>query len=768
MAGSEFDFFDESNTGSGGNSGNIDPVLILIKVIRNWPIIVLSCVMGLLVVLIYHRYTTERYSLRGSIMIPEENPNIATGFFREFIGGGFTPNFLNELEVLRSEDVTAAAIDSLDFNIEYYSKGRIKTIEEYKTLPFLIIPNENHAQVYNREFLISFYENNDFRLTFADDEEHSKSPLYKPNSMIQTESYSFTVFFERSVSLNGKSYTFKFREREDLVREWNSRLNVSFLREFTTIAVIRLNHSEPKKGANFINTLMEVYRSQELKRKNDLADKTISYINRELKVLDDTLAIYESMLDRVKVEERTLNLENVGDPILNRLTALERRKGELEGSIRSLEQNLLFLQDSTKWQDAFPPIMVSENQLLTKSFERLQELVLDRAKLSNNLAPFNPIIKERTNEINGLVSSIKTNASLQIEEYKEELQVIERDIKSSEKEFSNYPEKQRQLSDIQRIYNVYVGMFQFLQQKRAEAGIAKASNEANAQVVDKATPNVKAIFPNKPFNYVVGAGVGLLLPLMFFVLREVLNDKVEFRKQIEKLTSIPVIGMIGHNKYEGNLAVLKHPKSIMSESFRAIRSNMAFFGRDRKIQTVLVTSNASGEGKSFCSLNLASMLAVSGKKTVLIGLDLRKPKLYDDFGLTNDFGVSNYLAGFVDRDKIIQKTAYENLDLIAAGPVPPNPAELLISDEMKELIQYLKDHYEQVIIDTPPVGIVADTFNLTHLADLNIFVVRQNYTVKQVFPFLNDITKKGIVKNATLLLNDFKVNRGYGYGYGYG
>ena len=408
MANSEFDFFEENNTGT-GNSSNVDPLLILIKVIRNWPIIVLSCLIGLLVIFIYHRYTTERFSLRGSLLIPEEGSTEASGLFREFIGGGFTPNFLNELEVLKSEDVTAQALDSLDFGIEYYSKGRIKTVEEYRTLPFSIIPPESHSQVYNREFLISFYENNNFRVTFASDEKHQESALYKPNSLIETDNYSFTVFFDRSVSLNGKSYTFKFRDREGLIREWNNRLRVTYLREFTTIAVLALNHSEPKKGANFINTVMDVYRGQELQRKNDLADKTLSYINRELRILDDTLSIYESQLDRVKVEERTLNLENVGDPILNRLASLEQKKGELEGAIRSLQQNLLFLQDSSKWQDAFPPIMVTENQLLTKSFERLQILVLERKKLLETLAPFNTSVMERTNEINGLVASIETN-----------------------------------------------------------------------------------------------------------------------------------------------------------------------------------------------------------------------------------------------------------------------------------------------------------------------------------------------------------------------
>ena len=334
-------------------------------------------------------------------------------------------------------------------------------------------------------------------------------------------------------------------------------------------------------------------------------------------------------------------------------------------------------------------------------------------------------------------------------------------------DFKKFPVSKRAYNDIARIYEMYYNMFIFFRQKRAEAGILKASNEANSRIVDKASAQVAPIFPKKPVNYAISGILGFALPLIVILLKELLYDKVEFRKQVEKLTSLPIIGMIGHNRYASNLVVLEHPKSAMAESFRALRSNLTFFKRGGDdIKTILITSSVSVEGKSFCSLNLASVLALSGRKTVLVGLDLRKPRLFGDFGLGNERGISNYLAGFVGRDEIIQPTPYENLDLISAGPVPPNPAELTISEALKKLFQSLKEEYHYVVIDTPPMGIVADALNLTKLADINVFVVRKNHTAKQAFQFFNELTKRKTVENATILLNDFKVFGKYGsYGY---
>jgi tyrosine-protein kinase Etk/Wzc len=326
----------------------------------------------------------------------------------------------------------------------------------------------------------------------------------------------------------------------------------------------------------------------------------------------------------------------------------------------------------------------------------------------------------------------------------------------------------RNYLEIERRFNVVNGIYSFLLQKRSEASIVSASNVANSEVVDPAVAPANPFFPNYQLNYLVGGALGLIIPFLFIVIRELTFNRIETRGQLERITSIPIIGVIGHNEQSSNLAIMDKPKSIIAETFRSLRSNLQYFSTEKELQTILVTSGSSGEGKSFCSINLASIMAISGKKTILLGLDLRKPKLYDDFGLTNDLGVSNYLGGFVEMKDIIIHSDYNNLDLIFSGPVPPNPAELLMGTKMDALMSFLKETYDIIIIDTPPIGVVSDTFGLLKYSDINLYLVRHLYTEQDAIKPLNDYRERGMVQNIAIILNDFKSRTGYGYGYNYG
>jgi capsular exopolysaccharide synthesis family protein len=305
-------------------------------------------------------------------------------------------------------------------------------------------------------------------------------------------------------------------------------------------------------------------------------------------------------------------------------------------------------------------------------------------------------------------------------------------------------------------------------QRRSEAAITQASNTSDIVVLNP--PRVGgAISPKVNSNYIIGFFAGVLLPFMAFVLLEFLDTRVQSKEDVERITSIPFIGGVGHKSATENLAVFSRPKSAIAESFRALRSNLNYFiGRNEKA-VILVTSSISGEGKTFTSLNLASVYALSGKRTLIVGADMRKPKLFADFDLKNEAGLSNYLAGLADFNSICQRTTYENLDLISGGPVPPNPSELLLSDRMREFIDDARKVYDIVIIDTPPMAIVTDAFVLTPYADHSLFLVRQNYTPKNLMKTVEDYYSTGKLKNISIVLNDIsRSGPGYGFGYGYG
>ena len=309
-------------------------------------------------------------------------------------------------------------------------------------------------------------------------------------------------------------------------------------------------------------------------------------------------------------------------------------------------------------------------------------------------------------------------------------------------------------------------------QKRYEADITIAASVSDISTLDPAKDTGQGpILPRKPFNYMVALLLGTIVPLFFIIAKEILDTHVHSSDDIERMTPIPILGIVGKKTTTNNLTVFQKPRSAVAESFRALRSNVHFLF-DRKIKdkckTIIVTSSVSGEGKTFVSINLATVFALGGKKTILVGLDLRKPKMFVDFEIGNDIGVVNYLIGEESKSSIIQKTKVPNLDIITSGPVPPNPSELLLSSATDELISKLKDEYDYVIIDTPPIGIVSDAVELLKFTDSVMYVVRQKYTQKGMLKLINEKFDKGEITNISIVLNDFSVKSKYGYEYGYG
>ena len=345
--------------------------------------------------------------------------------------------------------------------------------------------------------------------------------------------------------------------------------------------------------------------------------------------------------------------------------------------------------------------------------------------------------------------------------------LVDRQIGLLEKQMNQLPITQRQYISIQRSYSLLEGMYVFLMQKMSEAGISKASNISSIQRVNPPMQG-GAISPNTSRNYMFGWLIGLLIPAAGFVLVELFNHKVQSKEDIEKITSIPFVGGIGHHDTKDNLAVTLQPKSSVAESFRAIRSNLNFFTGNQIKKVFVVSSSISGEGKTFSTINLATVFAMSGRKTLIIGADMRKPKIFTDFNLTNDRGLSNYLSDLKSFQEVVQHTSVENLDVISGGPVPPNPSELLLTGRFDLLLKEALVTYDYIIIDTPPLAIVTDAFELAKHADHSVFIVRQNYTPKALLKDVDDFYRSGKLKSVSIVLNDiYKTGYGYGYSYGY-
>ncbi len=400
------------------------------------------------------------------------------------------------------------------------------------------------------------------------------------------------------------------------------------------------------------------------------------------------------------------------------------------------------------------------SQLITMSTERASLLRNSNSQQNLFLADLNIRIENVKNTIKETVKNTLNTLTISVRE-------IDSRLSRASGQISQMPKTELQLKGIERKFDLNDAIYTFLLQKRAEAQIARASSIPDYEVVDAAViATSNKVHPKKMLNYLIALFLAFMFPTSVILAKDFLNNKILDPEEIDNLSSFPVIGKVFHNFHRTKTVVNEHPNSSVTESFRAIRTNFQFFSEGGKRQVILVTSSTSGEGKTFCSINLATAFALNGHRTVILEFDLRRPKIHQEFGSTNIIGISSYLIDKAIIEDIIVPTHIENLDLISAGPAAPNPAELINTDRTGELIDKLKEMYDYIIIDSAPAGILAETHLLMKYADLNIFVVRLEYSIRETFRNSLQSLKNNNFNNVSLLINDLNIKRdAYKYGY---
>jgi tyrosine-protein kinase Etk/Wzc len=412
-----------------------NPKEVFFKYIRLWPLFIISCATMLLVVFIYHRYTAEKFSIRTTILIPEENKEIDQGILSALGNFDFGAVFLNEIEILQSKTLTREALDSLDVQVSYFSKGRIKTIEEYKSLPFKIEYDKVHAQLYNRDLKITFFEGN--RFTVAKEEEDGMSKTkYSPNQWIETNEYKIKLRFKNYTDLAGETFDFRIHSNENLIADFHSRLSVTYLKAFTSIAVLTFTTEVPQKGVDFLEELLRVYQKRELDQKNAKANKTIFFINTQMRVIEDTLEQLSAERSNYRISNRFLDLSTKGAELLNRITGLDIETRHLERQIRFLEESKLKLEEDENLQDLVAPSLFGIEDTYLKSFtDNISRLTLEKAALLQYLDPFNSLIKEKEGQIKQLKKSLQNYLGFKIDELNERNDSFQYEINLADVEF---------------------------------------------------------------------------------------------------------------------------------------------------------------------------------------------------------------------------------------------------------------------------------------------------------------------------------------------
>ncbi|MCX7638684.1 MAG: polysaccharide biosynthesis tyrosine autokinase, partial [Cyclobacteriaceae bacterium] len=413
--------------------------------------------------------------------------------------------------------------------------------------------------------------------------------------------------------------------------------------------------------------------------------------------------------------------------------ALETQRADLlirQNYLNYLE-NYMNQEGARLDQIILPASMGINDAILNSLVQQMIALQTDVRLFSSPEKGSNPLIEAKAARIREIKREIESGIKSLRTTDKIKMDYINNQLKALQEQLNNLPSSERQLIAVQRNYALLENLYVFLMQKLSEAAITRAANTSDIILVNPPAAGAP-IYPKPSQNYTIALVLGLFIPFGIFILFELLNNKVQSKEDIEKMTTIPFIGGVGHNTSGGNLTVKERPKSGVAESFRALRSNLNYFTGNKSKQVYMITSSISGEGKTFTTINLATVFALSGKKTLIVGADMRRPKIFEDFKCSNDIGLSTYLSGLHSFEQIIQKTEIENLYLISGGPVPPNPSELLLTDKFSEFIKKSVEQFDFVIIDTPPLALVTDAFVISKFADHTVFVLRQNFSPKQL------------------------------------
>ena len=760
-------------------------------VVLHWYWIVLSTIVALGAAFGYLKYTRPVYASNMKILVKDEDSRS-----RMYRGGqlalesmGVISNsngFDNELEILTSSNISQRVIKSLKLYVSYELDGRLRNHELYKNNPYIVDMPENQ--------LVDLHSLIQLKIDRQGDGVHVAGEIYVPRS-------KEPILFERSVkelpgSFNTPVGTITLQRNpgvgaelpkqtmyatimplEYAAKAYGSRLSVSASSKTTTVAVLNYLDTQPERAIDYLNELFRSYNEDANEDKNEVALKTEEFLKNRISAIREELDATESNLESYKKKNELINLTNDASNALNKLTEYQKEQVELETQLNLVTALLDYVDDPRNAFNVVPSNLGLKDADMSNLLNKYNDYVLQRNRLLKSSSPENPYVKRLTAQLEEMWPTIR----LSLKSVRENILTQKRSAEDQYNLFSRrvgeVPTQERSLNNIIRQQEIKVELYLMLLQKREENYISLNSTAAKARVIDdprstgQVSPKTKVIL--------LGALVlGLCFPVGLIYLLGLLRYRIEGREDVEMLTKIPVLADIplAPKSLDGelSLAVRENSNDMMEEAFRGLRTNLRFILSEKE-NVIACTSCIPGEGKTFVSTNLAMSLALLGKRVIIVGLDIRKPRLVKLFGLSSDHrGITTFLSSdsgdFQDLDKQIHHAVLNpNLDVLPAGVIPPNPGELISREQLDHAIALLREHYDYVIVDTPPVGLVSDTLSAARVADMTIMVCRADYSPRNNFQLINALHHDNKMPKITLVLNGIDLKkRKYGYYYGYG
>ena len=748
----------------------VDFKQFFLKVIKNWYFFVISLLLTFLIAFGYNRYSVEYFNVETSILIKEEN-SLTTASDLLYERSAYQSKSLENKELtIKSYPLIHKTLRDLRFDICYFIEGNIKVTETYDAP--ITLKCHNTRLLKGKKIRIEIIDENSFILTDLSNNQEYKKDFNKKfvfNNVELIIQYNINFSFDESADF--PVTIVKFQSLQSLTSLYQDMIGVEQKERGSTVINISMLAEDEKKGVVFLNRLVDNYIRNEIREKNLASSNTVKFINSQLIEMSDSLALIEQQIQEYKNSNKITDLSLKAQSIYTNIVGLETELAKTITMNNYYDYLSSYLSKGDNLEGVSVPTSFGVNDIgLNSLINKLVEIQIKKNILIDGGQVNNPAINQYNRQSKQLIINLqeaintsKSANNLLLADYK-------RRIKKMEKSLSNIPQVEMELLNIERLQSISENIYVFLLKKRAEAKITSSSNVSDSKVLEPAVYfNKSPVSPDRNKVYMIAFLLGFLLPIIIIFIGELLNEKIITRIDLEKTTKIPLLGMISKN-YSGYILLSKQsPKSSVYEGFRSLRSNLEFFNPSQEKKVYLVTSSISGEGKTYIAENLSIVFAKSGKKTLVVGADLRKPKLYSDFGFENKKGISNYILFNEPLSKVIFKSDIDNLDVLFAGPLPENPSDALLEDKFVDMMEKLKKKYDVIILDTPPVGLVADALALMKYSDINLYVTRQNYTKKGLLTYANDMYQAGRFGDIHIIFNDVKEGTGaYGYNYGYG
>ena len=686
--------------------------------------------------------------------------------------GGSTVNLDTEIGIMTSRHIALNTLKKVDVTHKYYAiNGFKRPVELYKNLPFEVIMIKG----FNTPFTIYPIDNKTYKLEASGKDKNGttwdENGIYTYNKEIKNAHYSFTLLSKDVNVLNAEKYRFIVLDTNKAVEYLYKHLNVEQLTEKSSLINIVYSDNVPLRTKDVANALATSYIQYAIESKTAEASSILEFIDQQLADIDNGLKESENELEQYKESISTVSLESKAKDIVEKLS-------DSEAELRKIEIKKKMLGTIYKKVKAgrnLETLSVSGLNLdesLDVLITKLQDALLERRPLLQAYTSKHRKVLSINRVINQLKKMIRINIETLKTHIDERRNLLAETVKDQKEMLGSLPESERRLGRLQRNFKVNEKVYSFLLEKRASAVIAKAGTISANKILDPAVLPEEAFAPKRKIMAIMGFILGLLLAIAYVLFREYLDTRVQGEEDIEKMTSLPLIGAIpSFSGSEGKAKVLEAPKSAASEAFRALRTNLGFLSQGKESFMITSTSTISGEGKTTISINLGAIMSLTGKRTIIVDLDMRKPQLHKRLQLSNLKGISSVLAKKEKLSDVIQHIShaeYAGLDFISSGPIPPNPSELIANGMMDEVINELKEQYDIVLFDTPPIGLVTDALLIMPKSDISLYIVRAGYSEKEFLKNVERINNEYDIKGFGIVLNDLKHEKiGYGYGHGY-